>query len=300
MSKGIKSRKVLSYILLLTLVIGIVTVTGCTDNDAGKDLEIVAKVGEEEITKDELYNLMLEQSGPQALDALIVEKLVELEVEKKEIEVSDEEIEEELNKTKEEIGGEEEFNQALQQSGLTIEKLKENIATNLKINKLIEPYISISDDEVEEYFEQNKNLLVQEEEVNASHILVETEEKADEIKGKLDAGEDFAELAKEHSTDGSKDNGGELGFFGKGAMVPEFEEVAFSLGVGEISEPVKSEFGYHIIKVNEKKEAEEANFEELEDEIKSMIKDEKSQEAYAKWYEETREEYEINNYLDKE
>ncbi|WP_069871224.1 peptidylprolyl isomerase [Fusibacter sp. 3D3] len=88
--------------------------------------------------------------------------------------------------------------------------------------------------------------------VSASHILVEDEATATLVKGKLDAGEDFAELAKEYSQDpGSASNGGSLGFFATGVMVPEFEEVAFGLPVGEISDPVQSSFGYHIIRVDE-------------------------------------------------
>lgn len=297
MVKALKSKKVLSYILLLTLIIGVLSFTGCTDNKAGNDSEIVAKVGDENITKEELYDLMVQQYGQQALDALIVEKIVELEVENENIEISEEEVEEEFDKMKEELGGEFQFNQALQQSGLTAESLKDNITMNLKINKLIEPYISITDDEMREYFEVNKSVLAQKEEVKASHILVDTKEEADEVKEKIDSGEDFAELAKEYSKDGSSEVGGDLGFFGKGRMVPEFEEVAFKLGIDEVSEPVKSEFGYHIIKVFEKIEGKNPTYEDMKDDINDIIRNEKSQEAYGKWYENIREEYEITNYL---
>ena len=307
MIKVIKSKKALSYILLFVLLIGVISFTGCTKDKAGedsgagtkinKDLEIVAKVGNKEITKDELYEFLVVQNGQQALEALIIEKMVDLEIEKKKIAISDEETDEELEKMKEGIGGEEKFNQALQQSGLSVDELRENIVMNLKINKLIDPYISITDQEVKDYFEENKNMFAEEEEVKASHILVDTKEEADKIKGKLNSGEDFAKLAEEFSKDGSKDVGGDLGFFAKGRMVPEFEEVAFSLGVGEISEPVKSEFGYHIIKVVDKTETMDPKFEDLKDDIEDNMRNEKSQEAYGKWYEEIRGEYEITNYL---
>ncbi len=297
MNKAIKSKKVLSYILLFTLIISILGFTGCTNDKAGKNSEIVAKVGDENITKDELYDFLVNQGGTQALEALIVETLVDLEIKNKDIKIADVEIDEELAKMKEGFGGEEQFDMALQQSGLTIDLLKENIGMNLKINQLIDPYISISDEEMQKYFDENKSVLVQKEEVRASHILVDTIEEAEEVKGKLTSGEDFAELAKEYSTDGSKDVGGDLGFFGKGRMVPEFEEVAFSLEIGKISEPVKSEFGYHIIKVEEKIEAKDPKFEDMKDDIEAMIREDKSQEAYGKWYEEIIDQYEIKNYL---
>ncbi|MDG6220326.1 MAG: peptidyl-prolyl cis-trans isomerase [Candidatus Thermoplasmatota archaeon] len=89
--------------------------------------------------------------------------------------------------------------------------------------------------------------------VRASHILVKTEQKANELHQKLMAGEDFAKLAKLNSDCPSSRNGGDLGLFGKGQMVPEFEKAAFSLEIGQISKPVKTQFGWHLIKVTEKK-----------------------------------------------
>src|SRR5699024_5471286 len=157
-------------------------------------------------------------------------------------------------------------------SGLTKDDLKGDIIQYVQIEKLVDSRISVTDEEINEYFEENKEKLGQEEQVKASHILVEDEKTAKDLKKQLDDGADFAELAKEHSTDpGSAENGGELGFFGKGKMVKEFEDVAFATKVGEISEPVKSEKGYHIIKVEEKKEAKEATLEEKKEEIKDTL-----------------------------
>lgn len=299
MNKGIKSKKGLRYILLFTLLIGILSFTGCTSDKSGKGSETVAKVNDEVITKDELYDSMVEQNGAQALDALILEKIIDSEVKKQDIKIPDKEVEKELDAMKDGFGGEEGFKQAIAQSGITEETLKENIVMNLSINKLIDPYISISDDEIKTYFEDNKADLGQKEEVKASHILVETEEEAKEVKEKLNAGGDFAKLAAEYSTDVTKDKGGDLGFFAKGAMLPEFEKTAFSLEIGKISEPVKSQYGYHIIKVDDKKGAKEAKLEDVKDDIKKSIKEGKSQEAYGEWYKEKLKEYTITNNLVK-
>lgn len=110
------------------------------------------------------------------------------------------------------------------------------------------------------------------EEVRASHILVPTEEEANDLKQQLDEGADFAELAKEHSQDpGSAPKGGDLGYFGKEQMVPAFSEAAFSLEPGTVSDPVESQFGWHIIKVQDKREQEPPAYDEVEGQLKQML-----------------------------
>ncbi|WP_428907974.1 peptidylprolyl isomerase [Niallia sp. Krafla_26] len=146
---------------------------------------------------------------------------------------------------------------------------------------------------------ENKESYNEPEQVEASHILVEDEATANEVKEKLDKGEDFVDLAKEYSTDTSNaDSGGELGYFPKGTMVEEFENVAFSMDKGAISNPVKTDFGYHIIKVTDKKEAKEAVFEDHQEEIKQILFDQEISEAYSTWITEQREKFEIENSLE--
>lgn len=129
------------------------------------------------------------------------------------------------------------------------------------------------------YDDQVKALPPQEE-IQARHILVESEEKAKELAEKIKGGGDFAALAKEHSKDpGTKDVGGLLGFFGKGQMVPQFEEAAFALKAGEVSGPVQSQFGWHLIKIEEKRERKPPTFEEVKDRILNALIHRKAQEV---------------------
>lgn len=262
--------------------------------------EAVASVDGEKISKDDLYEAMVKQGGQQALDGLISQKVVELEAKKQNISVSGQDIQKELDKYYAQYGGEEVFKQALTQSGYTLEQVKKDMELTVKLNKLLEPRIKISEDEKKKYFEENKATFGQPKQVKASHILVETEDKAKEIKEKLAKGEDFAKLAKEKSTDpGSKENGGDLGFFGSGQMVKEFEDAAFALKVGEISAPVKTQYGYHIIKVTETKDAKEANYEENKDKITDTLKEQKMQTEYGAWMQEVYSKYKIENSLTK-
>ncbi|WP_026558956.1 peptidylprolyl isomerase [Bacillus sp. J37] len=260
--------------------------------------DVVAKVGSESLTKDDLYTFFVEQNGEAALDTLITKKLINQEVEKEKITVSSKEIDAELQELVDSYGGEETFEQQLTASGLTQDDIKEDIEVNLKIEKLLEPQIEITEEEMQTYFDENKDSFAQTKQVKASHILVEDEETAKEVQEKLDNGEDFAELAKEYSTDtASAESGGDLGFFGEGSMVAEFEEAAFSMKVDEISDPVKSDYGYHIIKVTDTKEAAEANFEKSKEEIKGILLDEKMTTEYPTWLEKKQKEYDVKNYL---
>jgi len=154
-----------------------------------------------------------------------------------------------------------------------------------------------TDKEAKEYYDENPDLFAIDE-VEASHILVEDEKLAGEILDKLKGGADFAEMAKEHSIDGSAAQGGSLGTFGKGVMVPEFENAAFALKPGEISDLVKSKFGYHIIKVTGKNQGRET-FEDARENIIDTLYDKAVREAYNKKMTELRKQYDIE-YMKKE
>ncbi|MFB5284977.1 peptidylprolyl isomerase [Peribacillus sp. Hz7] len=263
--------------------------------------ETVATVDGSKITKDELYDELVASYGTDTLNTLITNKMIELEVKKQNVTVSDEDIQKELDVLIEQYGDEETLKGQLEASGSSMDDLKDDIVQYLQTRKLIEPSIKITDEEIKTYFEENKDSLGQAEQVEASHILVEDKATAEEVLKKLKNGGDFAELAKEYSTDeGSAANGGSLGYFGKGQMVAEFEDAAFKLEVGKISEPVKTEHGYHIIKVTDKKEAKEATLKDSKEQIKETLLTEKLQTEYATWLQKKEEEYKITNKLEEE
>jgi len=291
------NKKIVFTIVGIVVVIIFAVVLGAA---VSKKDKVVASVEGKDITKDELYDVMVAQYGSNAISYLIDNKIVEIEADKKDIKISNKEIDKEMKEYIDLNGGEEAFNAALAQSGVSQADIKKEIANYLKIVKLVESKVKITDEEIKTYFEENKESFSQPEQVQASHILVEDEAKAKEIKAKLDAGEDFATLAKENSTDpGTAEKGGELGFFPKGQMAPEFEETAFSMNVGEISEPVKTQFGYHIIKVTDKKEAKEAVLEDHKEEIEKTLFDQGVQAEYSKWISEKRTKLDIENSLKK-
>ena len=162
-----------------------------------------------------------------------------------------------------------------------LKKAKESLLASYALDKVISA-VRISDKEIEDYYNENKEKFVAPATVNASHILVETEEKAKEILAKIESGaQSFEDAAKEYSTCPSKDNGGSLGDFGKGQMVPEFDAAVFAMEIGEITkEPVQTQFGYHLIRLNSKNEGESIALEKIKDRLGQQLLSQKQQKAY--------------------
>ena len=160
-------------------------------------------------------------------------------------------------------------------------KMKETLLINYAGSKVLSS-ISVSDKELEAYYEDNKHRFGGGETVNASHILVDSEEKALEILAAIKSGEvSFEDAAKEHSSCPSGQRGGELGDFGRGQMVPEFDKAVFEMEIGEITEtPVQTQFGYHLIKLNSKSEESAPAFEEVRPQLYEMLLREKQHKAY--------------------
>ena len=160
-------------------------------------------------------------------------------------------------------------------------RLKESLLINYAAEKAVSS-VKVSPEEIKEYYEKNREQFVVGESVNASHILVDTEELATEILNKINAKEiSFEDAAKEYSSCPSKANGGNLGDFTRGQMVPEFDAAVFAMEIGEVTaSPVKTQFGYHLIKLISKKESEVTPLEEIKNEISGMLIGEKRRSAY--------------------
>ncbi|MDQ0428039.1 foldase protein PrsA [Planomicrobium stackebrandtii] len=283
---------------LLYIAIGVLAATAIFMMVAFSEDETVATVGDTEITKDALYDKMVASAGASTLDAMISNEVVNQEASNADVKVTQEELDAEMAVYEESYGGAEALEQALASSGMTIADLEEEMEVYLKVEKIIGPDIEITDEQINTYFEENKESFEQPSQVEASHILVATQEEADEVKTKLDDGGDFAELAAEYSTDtANAESGGALGAFAAGEMAPEFEETAFSMEVDEISDPVQTDYGFHIIQVTGKTEAVEANLEDSKEQIKETLFDEALNTKYAEWLAEKTESYDIVNTL---
>lgn len=160
-------------------------------------------------------------------------------------------------------------------------RLKEELLISYATNKALSA-VTVSDKEAKEYYDAHASEFVAGESVNASHILVDTEDAALSILEKIKSGGiSFEDAAKEHSSCPSGQNGGNLGDFTRGQMVPEFDKAVFEMEVGTITDaPVKTQFGYHLIKLNSKRDAETAPFDGVKDQLKDMLLGQKRRSAY--------------------
>lgn len=290
----------ISAVLLIALIVVLVIYSP----DSGMN-EVVARAEGIEITKADLYDRLMEQyektgySAGQMVDAIVTEMLVEREMEESGVTVSDEEVEAELDKMKEPYESEEEFESMMAFYGLTEEGLREDIEYQLKMKKILEPRIDTDEETIRAYYEENRDqFATSPEQVRASHILLSTKEKAEEVLEDLNNGADFAELAKYESEDeATRDKGGDLGYFERGEMHQEFEDAAFSLEVGETSDIVETESGFHIIRVTDKKEAVVPPYEEIQEKVRETYMAEQMQIEMQEWIAEIKEDANVRNYL---
>lgn len=173
-----------------------------------------------------------------------------------------------------------------------LEHMKSNLLKQYAMRNLL-GNITVTPEEVKTYFMAHRDAFKKPEAATASHILVASKEKADEILGEIKAGLDFAEAAKKYSSCPSKEQGGDLGEFTKGRMVPEFETAAFALEVGEISEPVQTQFGFHIIRLDAYSPEEPSKLEDIENQVSDQCVNAKRQEIYLAKREELSKLYSI-------
>ena len=271
-----KSKRSLTAVIAI-VVLGLVAIGAVWTYS---DLRAVAKVNSTSITWKEFHSALEKQSGRQLLAKMIREELIKQGAARYNIQVTDEDVAAEVDELKAQFGSDAGLEQALSQYGMTLDDLRDQIRTNLLLEAIASKDVTINDDEVKKYYEEHKDEFKEPEQVRARHILVKDEKTAKEIEKELAGGADFAELAKAKSEDpGSKDKGGDLGYFERGAMDPAFEKAAFALKIGETSGPVKSSFGYHIIRVDDRKPERIPPLEEVRSEVVKRLKREKAKPA---------------------
>ena len=302
--------------LSVALVMVLALLAGCATDP------VVAEVDGEKILKSEFdssfnaYKQQVEaQEGPDALnqvvngqkridasrevilDALIESRLVAKKAKELGVSVTDAALSKEIEETKGYFKTDEEFNEFLKTQKLSLERLTEMIKRDLLfmgVYDKINEGTTVSEKDVELYYMANRT---QFDEVTASHILVATQAEADAVKARLDKGEDFAALAKELTIDPSgKENGGSLGTFSHGAMVEPFDKAVFSMKPGEISSPVETQFGFHIIKCEK---SEQKTLEQAAESIKSQLLAASQDKVYNEMIETTKATSAIKKYVDR-
>lgn len=295
---------------------------------------VVAKVGDEKITMADVdkelepqINQLKEQQGEDYLNSdevkkqladakksvlnqLVTEKIFLKKADELKLTEDKDKIDEEINKQFDEIkasfGDDDKFQEQLKLAGLTEEKFRDAIRKQVvgqKVNDYIFKDVSVSDEDVKNFYDENKDTkFVDQPGAKISHILVKDEETAKEIKTKLNNGEDFAKLAAQYGTDGTKDKGGDLGFieYINSNYDKDFMEVAKTLGEGQISEPVKTQFGYHIIKATElRKDPVVKEFDSVKDQIKSYLDKTKKDEQYKSTLDQWKQDLKVEIHEDK-
>ncbi|MCK9555457.1 peptidylprolyl isomerase [bacterium] len=269
-------------------VIGLMFLQAAVCAASGKD--VVATVNGQEITVDDFKNKIKisvmpaayddENVKKQVLDSMIINSLI-----------YDMAVEKGVDKDEELLS--------------RINDIKKSMASQIFIEREVLDKISLTDEETRKYYDEHSEEFVIPERIKASHILIQIPENADEdvkdkakkaaedILNRINNGEKFEVLAEEMSDCPSSKRGGDLGFFARGQMVPEFEDAAFDLEVGGISRVVETRFGYHIITVTEKAPGEKINFDENKDKIQQVLLQKKKNDTLQKWLEDVKSKSDI-------
>jgi peptidyl-prolyl cis-trans isomerase C len=263
--------------------------------------EVVARVNDTEISKTELLRraeAIKTQVPPsqigegfyqRVLADMVSGELLYQSVETKGLSPTDAEVAAELESQTAQFGGSEAFQSALDQRGLSVEQIKQDLKREMGIQKLVErdfiPTLAVTEQETRTFYDGNLDAMQQPLEFRAAHILITVDEdateaqkterrqKAESIRNMVEMGQDFAELAAKNSGDpGSKDNGGELGWMSEGQTVPPFEAAMKSLEPGELSDIVETRYGYHIIKLEERRGGDAMPYDEVKERIEEFLK----------------------------
>ena len=255
----------------------------------------------------------LAQIRQAVLDNLIARELLYQESKKKGFRGSEEEVNEQIEALKGRFPSEAEFQTALTNMNITEAQLRSQIEQDIAIRKFVNntfvDKVTISEAEIKAYYDNNPQFFTKPEQVRASHILIKVEPQADAVQKdkarktlnmvqeKLQTGEDFGALAKEYSQGPSSSKGGDLGFFGRGQMVKPFEDKAFSMKTGEVSDIVETRFGYHLIKVTDKQPESKLAFAEVKERLGQHLKQQKVQQEIGAYVEKLRVDAKVETYL---
>jgi parvulin-like peptidyl-prolyl isomerase len=312
-------KKTRIVLILFAAVVALLLVGCGGDDEQAVPRDAVAVVGDDEITKEEFDELLdqakrsyatqkrdFPKAGTreynalknQAVQYLVQRSQFEQKAEDLDVEVTDKQVEDRLAQVKKQYfqGDQKKYEEQLKQQGLTDEQVRKDIRGQLVqegIFKTLTDDVEVTDEDIEEYYEKNKSQYGTPESRDVRHILVPTKKLADQIRTRLEAGEDFAKLAKQYSKDpGSKDQGGKLTIT-RGQTVLPFDTTAFNLGVGTLSQPIKTQYGYHLIEpLSKVKPAKTTPLKDVKEQIRQQLLQTKRNEAMTKWIEDLKDDFE--------
>lgn len=260
--RGLKKLNAALFTLILCL-----SLVAAPINMLAQGQDPVATVNGVAISRAQFIDLLEEQFAPYALQELVQRELINQKAEALQVSIDDEQFEEIYEVILQQLGGPQGLYMFLMQNNATEEQFREQIRFNMLLSELANKEVEVTEEAVASWFELNKDYYDTPETVEVSHILVETEEEAQEILTLLAADGSFEALALEKSQDpGSAMAGGYIGDIEKGLTVPEFEEMAFSLAIDEIG-LAQSAFGWHVITVHSKTEYETAQYEDIKEQV---------------------------------
>ncbi len=333
----IPCRKLALAIMVAVLSLTGTSLQAKTEN-TGQDGKYVAMVNESGISQKNFDRAMASaskqfaaigygqngagMSSPLDLDQEVLNRLIDFELmfqdaKKRGITIDDAVLAENIETFRSRFEKEEEFKAFLEQNNFTEDEMKDQFVRELSMQQLQQQLkdellakVNVSDEDVKKFYEANLDKMQRPEQVKASHILIKVDEGADEavrkealekiqaLEKRIKDGEDFAELAKENSGCPSAQQGGDLGFFSREQMVKPFEDAAFSLKPGEMSGVVETSFGYHLIKLAEKREVSTASIEEVQANIQKYLRQLQIDKAQQEYVQSLRDNAKISRLLD--
>ncbi len=323
-----------SFSMLIVLLAGTLTLTGCGGDDTSNtetssgDSSVAIQVGNESLTmadfnqqldnrlqriKQQMKQLPKEkrqkqlkryrqrfkqQLGQQLEQQLLLQHFMK----QSDVSVSDEDVDQQMEQITQQFPDEKTMQQALKKQGESLESIRKQIRERLRMQKFIEQKVgevNVSPQEAKKYFEENRSEFDQPEKVKARHILLEedtgAENEIQSIRKELEQGADFKEVARSRSEGPSAKEGGSLGYITRDRMVEPFSEAAFDLEVGELSDPVKTRYGWHLIEVTDRKKNTEAKYENVSDTVVQQVRSQKKQQQTRQVLQDLRSQVDIVN-----